>query len=150
MNLEQYTAEHGQKIAHIVCPDGGDGPVDGDKAENCVRKALGVLQESGVFALVLFCLSQVPTTGQLKDEGRAYLKIVQEAVGLLGRDETSGLGLAFTGLLTEQALREAPRKEELLNHVRDNLLADHRTTFLVRGLFEQTLNYTRFAIQALK
>jgi hypothetical protein len=150
MNLERYTAEHGQKIAHIVCRDGEDGPVDGDKAENCVRKALGVLQESGVFALILFCLSQVPTNGQLKDEGRAYLKIVKETIELLGCDETSGLGLAFTDLLPEHALREAQCRENLLNYVRDNLLADHRTTFLVRHLFEQTLNYALFGIQALK
>jgi len=52
-NLDRLCAEYGEKFAREIADTFGSKDRD-KKAENLITKSLGVLQEQGVYAYVLF------------------------------------------------------------------------------------------------
>ncbi len=54
-NLDKICAEYGYKFANEVVNAFSN---DAKKAENLLTKALGVLQEQGIYAFILFCKSR--------------------------------------------------------------------------------------------
>jgi hypothetical protein len=100
--------------------------------ENVATKTLGVLQENGVYAAVLYTL----TRNEKKQ------KPVAEAVR--------------KGLLTmalQLGLEAAPKTEEasaVLHYLTEKVCSDLDRMLLVKQVWEQTLIYTRFGAKAEK
>jgi len=104
--------------------------------DNLVTKALGVLQENGVYACFLFLFSRT----QKKEQDIA--KVVREQLLELAADD-----LHFDDW-------EKPDKpwnaETVLSYVSDTICANLDPLLMVKVLFEQTLIYTRYGAKARK
>lgn len=126
LNLDRTAAKHAQKIV-------ADTDKKTETLERLVTKALGVLQEQGVYALMLFLFSRT------SDE-----KVVAPAI----RKQLLLALKVFPCFSDEKAVPETDAQDVVLpffvNHVADDL----DTLFLVRDLFEQTLIYARFGAKA--
>lgn len=76
-NLDKLCAEYGHKFATDVSEafkkDANPDPI---KAENLLTKALGVLQEQGLYAFVLFCES----TGSSEKPGADKMKVITKEI----------------------------------------------------------------------
>lgn len=120
LNLDQKAAQYAQQI---VEKGGAD-------IENPVTKTLGVLQEQGVYAAVLYLLAKdhsailVPLYGLLK-ELPSFEKIAE---------------IPTTGTDPQPAL----------NFYSDKVCHDLDTLLLVKELYEQTLIYARYGAKAAK
>lgn len=118
LNLDQLAAQYAQKI--IV-----DGKAD---IENLITKALGVLQEQGVYACILFLRSRTGNEKNLSDKARPHLyNLLQELP-------------AFR--------QSAIRDENALRFFSDTVCNDLDTLLLVKELYEQTLIYARYGAKA--
>jgi hypothetical protein len=120
LNLDQLAAQYAQ---HIVA----DGKAD---IENLVTKALGVLQEQGVYACILFLLAN-------KD-----MIILPQLCAMLKKIP------AF------EAQNSIPSKgtaaKDVLKFFADTVCDDLDTLLLVKELYEQTLIYARYGAKAAK
>jgi hypothetical protein len=134
MNLDKLAAQKAQAIIKAT-----EKKAKSD-VENVVTKALGVVQEQGVYAGMLYVLSR----GSEKKENNE--RFIAEAV----RDK-------LVDLLNELAfvygdLKYTDRKEDrqkLLDHFAGKVCAAPiHTLLLVKGLFEQTLMYARYSAKA--
>lgn len=124
VNLDQKAAQCAQKIVE----QGKD-----KKLENLITKALGVLQEQGVYALLLFLFSE-------------------------NSKVTNTISNNLNGLLNEVGLKDKDGKVLILDNKRDskyvlefyseNILDNLDSLFLVRDIYEQTLIYARYGAKA--
>jgi len=126
INLDRVAATHAQKM------------IKGDKKvlERLLTKALGVLQEQGVYALILFLYSR---TGDEKD---AAPHIYRSLFALLKK------------LPAFKENEESPRQNSDANYAlkfyANHVANDLTTLLLVRELYEQTLIYARYHAKAVK
>lgn len=139
-NLDMIAAQKAQDIVETTKeknkPD----------VENLVTKALGVLQEQGVYAGMLYILSR----GSEKKENGLVKKnderIIAEAVrdqlvAILADTGLAPFGLSFTGDMDD--------RQKLLKHFAGKVCAAPiHTLVLVKNLFEQTLMYARYSVKA--
>ncbi|HRJ42151.1 MAG: hypothetical protein KJZ86_16260 [Caldilineaceae bacterium] len=119
LNLDQLAAQYAQKIV----------AAGGAEIENLITKTLGVLQEQGVYACLLFLSSRTSSNEKsLAEKSRPHLY----------------------GLLQElPAFREAEISDaNALAFFSDNICGDLDTLLLVRELYEQTLIYARYGAKA--
>ncbi len=121
MNLEQLSAEYGYKFAYKVKE------ILGKKAEAFLTKALGVLQEQGLYAYVLFCKSR----GDKENQGAN--KIIIELTRELFKEKLKIIG--------DGDLLEEIRKENGLTSNLENLV-------LAIQILEKTLIYARYHAKA--
>jgi hypothetical protein len=129
-NLDRLAAKHAQNI--IATTMGRDK----DDVENVLTKALGVFQEQGIYAGMLYLLSRTNET-----EKPIAHAVRDELVGLLNEPELQAFGLAYDG--------EVNNTQRLLNHfVNPICSAPVQTVLLVKDLFEQTLTYARYSAKA--
>jgi hypothetical protein len=112
-NLHLVAAEAAQRIV--------DEPRPAKSLENLVTRSLGVLQDNGVYAAVLYLRSQT------KDRDMATT--------------LSGQLLALAGGASGSAEAE-------LKFLVDNVCNDIRRLLLVKAIWEQTLIYTRYGAKA--
>jgi hypothetical protein len=130
-NLDRLAAQHAQNIIAVTAT-AGHGK---DDVENVVTKSLGVIQEQGVFAGLLYLLSRRDREGSIESAIR------DEFVALLAEPELSGFELAYRGHVTDA--------QTLLNHFANTVCAKPvQTLLLVKSLFEQTLTYARYSAKA--
>jgi hypothetical protein len=122
-NLDVFAAETAQAII------GDTASSDAGKVDNLVTKALGVLQENGVYAGLLYLYSR--TEGQDKVIAK---KTRERLLSLLPKLELR----AVTGMEASVAL------EFLIEEVCNDL----DTLLLVKQVWEQTLIYTRYGAKA--
>ncbi len=106
-----------------------------DTLERVATKALGVLQEQGVYALVLYL----------------YARPEREAeAARLVRGALFAAWQALPGVPSEvQALHRDTPALKALHVFEKHLLPDVRRLMLARELFEQTLIYIRYAARAV-
>ncbi|MGB9794835.1 hypothetical protein [Caldisericum exile] len=123
-NLDRLCAEYGYMFAEEVSKVSGFGP---EKAGNLLTKALGVLEEQGLYAFTLFCESR----GSTEEEGA---KKIKEITTKLLKDEL--------GLISNDNLLEEIRKENGLALRLDDLT-------LAIQVLEKSLIYARFHAKAL-
>jgi len=109
-NLDYISAEYGQEIPKIK------------KDDTAIQKALGVLQEDGLFAFVLFI--------EYKKD-KIYDRIQKETTSLL-----NDIGLN-------------PNKENLRKNIQE-ITRNIDDMFLAKDLIEKTLVYARYHAKALK
>jgi hypothetical protein len=125
-NLDRLAAKHAQKIIHLT---------ENKKAsdvDNAVTKALGVLQENGVYACFLYLLAKEKENGTI---------IVEEMLNLLesldfGWGKPNGNGV-----------------EQILQYITDKVLGDSEQSSLERLLLaketlKQMLIYARYGAKA--
>ena len=99
------------------------------EVDNLATKALGVLQENGVYAVTLFLYSRSGTDEKIAPTVRSRL-----------------LGLAADEVLSQQAPPD--QAEDTLRFVTDHIAGDLDTLLLVKQVWEQTLIYVRYGAKA--
>ena len=103
------------------------------KLENMAFKALGVLQENGVYACMLSLYSK-------KDDEAKPIR--RELLASLGKVELRALNLKFPeGNNSENWL-------EVGKHLNEKVCAHLDTLLMIKQLWEQTLIYTRHSAKA--
>lgn len=131
INLDREAARCGQAMATPYA-----GKREAAALDRVVTKALGVFQDAGVYAGLLFLYSR-------SDRELSYARTIrQELLGLLGSDALSSLGIAFTG----DGGRWIDVATQLVGQ--DGLTTDLDKLLLVKELFEQALIYARYTAKA--
>lgn len=131
-NLDKLCAEYGHEFADEVSNALGEKKNETlkpnpQKAENLLTKALGVLQEQGLYAFVLFCDSR----GSAEKNGA---KKIKEITKELLKDKLN--------LINDEDLLTAIRKENGLASRLDDLM-------LAIQVLEKSLIYARYHAKAL-
>jgi hypothetical protein len=132
--LDRIAAKRAQEIV-----DTAIGRIEGspkDKAtavDNLVTKALGVLQENGVYACFLFLFSRT------QEKEQKIAEVVREELLALAASLRFGWG-------------EPDRKDAstVLAHVSNTICAELDPLLMAKTLFEQTLIYARYGAKAQK
>jgi hypothetical protein len=124
-NIDRLAAQHAQSIITNTKNQ------KASDIENTVTKALGVLQEDGVYACFLYLLAKEKANGQA---------VVQEMLNLLQE-----LGFGWN----------KPQKDDLtssviLKHITDNVTQDLERLLLTKEILEQMLIYARYGAKALQ
>lgn len=132
-NLDTLAAQCAQEIVRERAPDGSDAKKRATALENMATKALGVLQENGVFAGMLFLYSKK------EDEDARALR--DRLLGILNCPEMAQFDLA----LPDTDRREWQKVSE---HLTSQVCADLDTLLLVKQVWEQTLIYVRYGAKA--
>lgn len=118
LNLDQLAAQYAQKIVT-------DGKAE---IENLITKTLGVLQEQGVYACLLFLFSRTSNEKSLAAKTRPHLYALLKELP------------AFTA----SEINDSNALKFYANAVCDDL----DTLLLVKELYEQTLIYARYGAKA--
>ncbi len=133
LNLDRIAACVSQQIA---------GNTQAKELENMATKALGVLQEQGVYAMILFLYSKRENVAyeliKWLDGIRAYVESLDETDS--SNDNTNSCPVEPTENVSHE-------REEILQTFA-NLSSDLNTLLLVRDLFEQLLIYARYHAKA--
>jgi hypothetical protein len=124
MNLDQFCAEYGYKFAKQVSEANN---FNAKKAEVLITKALGVLQEQGLYAFALFCKSR--PSGE---------RAGAEEIKTLAKELLKELNLINDG----DFLDELRKDDGLLTRLDDLMLATQ--------VLEKSLIYARFHAKAMK
>jgi len=132
--LDLTAAEYAQKMVKEQSSEKEDAEI----LERVVTKALGVLQEQGVYACLLFLFSRP------ESERRYAETIHQKLIDLLNSEPVKPLAVAFP------ANKDKKRWQDVSDHLtKDNgLMESLDKLFLVKDLYEQTLIYARFGAKA--
>ena len=131
LNLDQLAAQYSQNIINNSLKAGS-----AKEVENLITKTLGVLQEQGVYAMILFLFSRT------SKEGKIALHLRVQLYTLLGELP------AFAQNETIKFLNEQAKAEKVLKFYSDDVCDDLDTLLLVKGLYEQTLIYARYGAKA--
>jgi hypothetical protein len=120
-NLDRLAAEHAQQFIRLTF-----GQKHGD-VDNTVTKALGVLQEDGLYACFLYLLAKE------KDKGK---HLTTEMLGLLEK-----LGFGWGKPSAQDAA-------SILKHLTDKVTVDLERLLLAKEVLEQMLIYARYGAKA--
>ncbi|MDC0834715.1 hypothetical protein POG22_17145 [Geitlerinema sp. CS-897] len=130
MNLDRIAAERAQAIIDNTI-DNTKGRKAGD-VENTVTKALGVLQEDGVYACFLYLLAREKVNGQA---------VVLEMLNLLE-------GLSFGWNKPKNNGNDDLSPDAVLKHIADRVTQNLERLFLAKETLEQMLIYARYGAKA--
>ncbi len=128
-NLDWLAAKYAQ---HLVKSAEGAEAATVDQLETAVTKALGVLQEDGVYACVLYLLAK---------EGDMGERVVDTMLALL-----ADLGFPCDACTKDRQRHIDPGAA--LSHIHENVTADLKRLMLVREVLEQMLVYVRYGAKA--
>ncbi len=134
LNLDKLAAERAQAMV-TQAKDGIQGvkkPVD--TLERLVTKALGVLQEQGVYAMMLFLFSRSGDEAKIAPLIRAQLFAALKPLPPFRDDVDVPCGDSDA--------------QVALKFYTDEVVDDLDTLLLVRDLYEQTLIYARYGAKA--
>ncbi|MCL0090596.1 hypothetical protein M1O52_03725 [Dehalococcoidia bacterium] len=153
INLDKLAAETSHRIIKVVGERvKDDKQVAADDLDNLATKALGVMQEQGVYAGMLFLLSRSggkSSVGELKPEEAVACRIVNELLKLLNAPDLSSLSLRIERAYSENLADVNKEKMEILKHFAEQVTADLYKLLTVRSLFEQVLTYVRYGAKAV-
>jgi hypothetical protein len=128
INLDRLAAKHAQAvIANTKASKSSD-------IENTVTKALGVLQEDGVYACFLYLLAKEKEPGK---------KVIEQMLDLL-----EGLEFGWNKPLKENKIDVQP--DVVLKHITDHVTQDLERLLLAKETLEQMLIYARYGAKARK
>lgn len=124
-HLDWLAAHHAQEV---ICKTKGEKASDVD---NTATKALGILQENGIYACALFLKSR-PSS----EKNRADI-VMAEMLNLLDR-----LGFGW-------GQPRSDRAEDVLQHISDKVTSDNlERLLLAKETLEQMLIYARYGAKA--
>ena len=131
-NLDLLAAEAAQKIiaetSHIL---------KASDVENLVTKTLGVLQENGVYACLLFVFSRSKVeSGKTPTDEKKIAKVVQQNL------------LDVMNKALDKPASINANAAVALAFLTTNICADLDTLLLVKQVWEQTLIYARYGAKA--
>jgi hypothetical protein len=123
-NLDRLAAKHAQAvIANTKDSKSSD-------VENTVTKALGVLQEDGVYTCFLYLLAKEKEPGK---------KVIGQMLDLL-----EGLGFGWNKPVKQNS------PDVVLKHITDHVTQDLERLLLAKETLEQMLIYARYGAKARK
>jgi hypothetical protein len=135
MNIDLETVRMAQEIIkqtseEIIPVKNGHRKPSKNEVENLVTKSLGVLQENGVYACMLYLYSRTSTA--------------DKAVG----EKTCKQLLKLTENIGKKPPSDSAINEEVLLFFTNNICNDLDTLLFVKQLWEQTLTYARYGAKA--
>jgi len=128
MNLDLESARYAQEIIKNTCRQ------KSSEVDNLVTKTLGVLQENGVYACMLFLCSRTSTA-----DTAVAVKVQKELLTL-----TEKMGKKPPSKLETQAVEI----QAVLSFLTSEICNDLDTLLFVKQLWEQTLTYARYGAKA--
>lgn len=137
LNLDRQAAYYAQQMVANAAQRSETGSVE--TLERLVTKTLGVLQEQGVYAAMLFLYSRT------EKEKNLAVVIRQQLFRLLKDTDQNYCLPAFANTSVPQDGAEA---NEALSFYTQYVLNDLSLLLLVRDLYEQTLIYARYGAKA--
>lgn len=126
-NLDRLAAQHAQDVIKKILENVKDKKAS--DVENTVTKALGVLQENGIYACFLYLLAKEKEPGKI---------VVQEMLNLL-----DNLNVGW-GKLSEGK----DKVEDILSQVTNNNNINLEKLLLAKETLEQMLIYARYGAKA--
>ncbi len=124
------------------------GSASNSLVENVATKTLGVLQEQGVYAAVLFLLSRPESERNIANV------VITHLLQLLGHSDLTHLGAAYpNATITSHWVLQ--NEQNILRHFAEGVSGSSgvatnlQRLMAVRSLFEQTLIYVRYGAKAL-
>lgn len=141
-NLDRLAAQHAQNIIRRLVDEDKDGNRRTDSkeikkaassADNTVTKALGVLQENGVYACFLYLKAKEKENGDV---------VIKEMLKLL-----NSLGFEWD-LPTNDKGEVDTRAEVVLKYVTEKVTVDLERLLLAKETLEQMLIYARYGAKA--
>jgi len=156
-NLDRLAAARSQEMVKVIGEFIKDNrQVKATEADNLYTKALGVLQEHGLYAMALYLLYRSGNqTGADTTKYSAEELIATQTMANLWA-MLSEWALADLRVKPEQSidwtvLNGRDQKKTILTHFSENLCAsDLGRMFFVKELFEQALIYARYHARALR
>lgn len=135
-NLDRLAAQHAQEVIKRLIKEEGKDNKDIKKAaaaaDNTITKALGVLQEDGVYACFLYLLAKEEENGAV---------VIEEMLTLLEK-----LGFGWNAPKKNGRIDTNP--EQVLLHIRDKVTGDLDRLLLAKEILEQMLVYARYGAKA--
>ena len=139
INLDYLAAKHAQEVIKEKETDKIEKASD---VENAVTKALGVLQENGVYACFVFALSRTKQKDGEKQEGNEKAEsIVMKAI------VTQMLAL-LKELNYNVPTVDSLNAQHILSEVAENVTQDLERLLLAKEVLEQMLIYARYGAKA--
>jgi len=132
-NLDLLAAQTAQMIIQDT-QKFNNNDLDANKIENLVTKALGVLQENGVYAALLYLYSRTEKADQFAAE-----KV---------REQLLSLTSYVLDLSPPEKERSTVLASVALKFLTDKICNDLDRLLLVKQLWEQTLIYARYGAKA--
>lgn len=137
-NLDQNAARYAQEmVMRAKAVSGVSKPID--TLERLVTKTLGVLQEQGIYAMMLFLYSRT------SDENKIAPAIRGSLFHLLKDENHSHYLPGFQDKVVPQDSADA---RVALEFYSEHVLGDLDGLLLIRDLYEQTLIYARYGAKA--
>lgn len=133
-NLDQICARYGFKFAEEISKD------DAKKAEKLITDALSVLQEQGLYAFVLFCRS--------RSEAKKLENLTKELLKELDLIKNSNSKVKEKENINMKD--SAKSSDDLLDKIREDILADIDKLMFAVSVLEKSLIYARFHTKAIK
>lgn len=127
-NLDYQAAKFSQQIIGETIKEN---LIDSSSVENLVTKTLGVLQENGVYACVLYLQSR--SSDKDKKISNSVMRNLFEMTELIGIEPPVDSS-----------------STDKLEFVSNNICKDFDTLFLTKQLWEQVLLYARYGAKAVK
>lgn len=121
INLDRLAAECAQRIIERTKEE------KASEVDNTITKALGVLQENGVYACFLYLLAKEKENGSV---------VIDEMLNLL-----AGLGFGW-----DKPADASP--EKVLSHISSKVTVDLERLLLAKETLEQMLIYARYGAKA--
>lgn len=107
--------------------------------ERLVTNALGVLQEEGVYALIIYLCSN-------RVESSIASVLLTNLVNVL--NELKIPSIAYSRPLSSNIVKRIEDQEKILEHFSSKVASDLDSLLLVKGLYEQILIYSRYGAKA--
>jgi len=140
INLEQLTARYAQGITECI-----ENTQQAKDAERYITNSLGILQENGIYAAIVYVLSK--TNGN-NFESTCYIYILDRLMALLGDTNLHYLNLGLNPGITRETINT--NRPRILQHVSDRIANAIDNVLITHRLFEQTLIFARYGAKALR
>jgi len=150
-NLDHLAAIYSQKMVKVIQSDQVKKP---SEADNVYTKALGVLQERGLYALALYLLYRsgdktARDTEKCSAEELIATQTMAHLWAMLRENALAKLKVKPEQDIQWESLNSRAHKDAILSHFSDRLCADDLGRMLfIKELFEQTLIYARYHARA--
>jgi len=131
LNLDQKAARHAQEMVK-----NGVRVKEAKAVENLITKTLGVLQEQGVYAVMLFLFSRTGDESKIAPEIRQSLYALLKELPQYQNDETL------------KNFDKMSNHQEVLPFYSANVCDNLDALLLVKELYEQALIYARYGAKA--
>lgn len=144
LNLDYLAAKHAQRIIADTAS-----VKKASDVENAVTKALGVLQENGVYACFVFALSRAKPgeKGELAKEAIIFSIIIREMLWLL-KELPHTLPDELPIEATASSVAIAPKAAQILHLVAEHVTRELERLLLAKEVLEQMLIYARYGAKA--